>query len=144
MESTQAAHSAACALPCFLLALKAQWQVPETGHGPHRRSFQDLRQICMSHVACADVDIVFIRLLEHRTSKLCSRETRSPGRRESSPPHTLTAPRITATDRPSHHARLLPFPNPARPIPHHPRGPPHQLPLIAPHPRAPSTLSYDS
>eukprot|EP00962_Isochrysis_galbana_P005487 scaffold1487_cov116-Isochrysis_galbana.AAC.26 len=27
---------------------KPQWQVPETGHGPHRRSFQDLRQIFMS------------------------------------------------------------------------------------------------
>eukprot|EP00962_Isochrysis_galbana_P011281 scaffold3161_cov118-Isochrysis_galbana.AAC.24 len=24
----------------FLLALKAQWQVPETGHGMHRRSFR--------------------------------------------------------------------------------------------------------
>eukprot|EP00962_Isochrysis_galbana_P009701 scaffold2703_cov129-Isochrysis_galbana.AAC.6 len=30
------------------LAQKGHWQVPETGHGPHRRSFQDLRQIFMS------------------------------------------------------------------------------------------------
>eukprot|EP00962_Isochrysis_galbana_P052687 scaffold24174_cov127-Isochrysis_galbana.AAC.1 len=30
------------------LAQKGYWQVPETGHGPHRRSFQDLRQIFMS------------------------------------------------------------------------------------------------
>eukprot|EP00962_Isochrysis_galbana_P047124 scaffold19168_cov107-Isochrysis_galbana.AAC.10 len=29
--------SGLCSLPCLLLALKAQWQVPETGHGPHRR-----------------------------------------------------------------------------------------------------------
>eukprot|EP00962_Isochrysis_galbana_P016523 scaffold4737_cov105-Isochrysis_galbana.AAC.2 len=52
------------------LAQKGHWQVPETGHGPHRRSFQDLRQISNLHVACADVEVVFIRLLEHRTSKI--------------------------------------------------------------------------
>eukprot|EP00962_Isochrysis_galbana_P001935 scaffold501_cov105-Isochrysis_galbana.AAC.5 len=44
--------SGLCSLPCLLLALKAQWQVPETGHGPHRRNF------------AADVDVVFIRLSE--------------------------------------------------------------------------------
>eukprot|EP00962_Isochrysis_galbana_P050043 scaffold21498_cov112-Isochrysis_galbana.AAC.2 len=36
-KRAQAAHSLR---PCLLLALKAQWQVPETGHGPHRRSFR--------------------------------------------------------------------------------------------------------
>eukprot|EP00962_Isochrysis_galbana_P023201 scaffold6974_cov98-Isochrysis_galbana.AAC.2 len=32
----------------FVWQEKGHWQVPETGHGPHRRSFQDLRQIFMS------------------------------------------------------------------------------------------------
>eukprot|EP00962_Isochrysis_galbana_P040833 scaffold14854_cov129-Isochrysis_galbana.AAC.12 len=49
-KSTGRSLSGLCSLPCLLLALKAQWQVPETGHGPHRRNF------------AADVDVVFIRL----------------------------------------------------------------------------------
>jgi len=39
-KSTGRSLSGLCSLPCLLLALKAQWQVPETGHGPHRRSFR--------------------------------------------------------------------------------------------------------
>eukprot|EP00962_Isochrysis_galbana_P055889 scaffold27703_cov115-Isochrysis_galbana.AAC.1 len=51
------------------LAQKGHWQVPETGHGPHRRSFQDLPQICMSPAQTSTLSS-FIRLLEHRTSKI--------------------------------------------------------------------------
>eukprot|EP00962_Isochrysis_galbana_P002711 scaffold745_cov113-Isochrysis_galbana.AAC.4 len=33
-KSTGRSLSGLCSLPCLLLALKAQWQVPETGHDP--------------------------------------------------------------------------------------------------------------
>eukprot|EP00962_Isochrysis_galbana_P053842 scaffold25353_cov112-Isochrysis_galbana.AAC.1 len=62
------------------LAQKGHWQVPETGHGQHRRSFQDLRQSiksscrlrrrrrCLLHPASGAPDV----------ENLCSRGRNSP------------------------------------------------------------------
>eukprot|EP00962_Isochrysis_galbana_P050232 scaffold21670_cov110-Isochrysis_galbana.AAC.3 len=56
-KSTGRSLSGLCSLPCLLLALKAQWQVPETGHGPHRRSFRVFDKSAICEDFAADVDV---------------------------------------------------------------------------------------
>eukprot|EP00962_Isochrysis_galbana_P006813 scaffold1847_cov131-Isochrysis_galbana.AAC.9 len=60
--------SGLCSLPCLLLALKAQWQVPETGHGPHRRSFRVFDK--SAKTSQQTLTLCSSGFLEPRTSKI--------------------------------------------------------------------------
>eukprot|EP00962_Isochrysis_galbana_P022160 scaffold6587_cov103-Isochrysis_galbana.AAC.5 len=69
-KSTGRSLSGLCSLPCLLLALKAQWQVPETetGHGPHRRSFKVFDKSAKTSQQTSTV--CSSGFLEPRTSKI--------------------------------------------------------------------------
>eukprot|EP00962_Isochrysis_galbana_P032321 scaffold10597_cov124-Isochrysis_galbana.AAC.6 len=68
MESTSRSLSGLCSLPCLLLALKTQWQVPETGHGPHRRDFRGFDKSAQTSQQTST--LCSSGFLEPRTSKI--------------------------------------------------------------------------